>query len=160
MWVESSCVQRKKLPSIKWRLLGMTSKATMGCVLSQRVFLTSLASVLKTLLLLLTEAKVFIRWWFLFHTVAEMQTSPQKTTSCDYELLIFASSGFNIFAGRGHTLESDETCGPFPENAHTELKYRRVFTVLWSLCLEPAEELLLVSKWACPESWPALMSRA
>lgn len=51
----------KAAPNLKWRLLGMMSKAIQGCFQLQRVFLTSLVCGLKTLLLF-PEAKIFIRW--------------------------------------------------------------------------------------------------
>ena len=55
----------------KWRWLHMTPKAVRGCFPLWRGFLTFLASGPKTSLLLFPEAEIFIRGWFLLHTVVK-----------------------------------------------------------------------------------------
>ena len=75
--VQRFCIPRKAMQpreaslDPKWRWLHMTPQAVRGCFLLCRGFLTFLASGPKTSLLLFPEAEIFIRGWFLLHTVVK-----------------------------------------------------------------------------------------
>lgn len=160
--MERFCIQRKtrqhREVSLhpKWRRLGSIPKAIRGCFLLQRVFPISLASGPKTFLLLFPEAEIFNRWLFLHHTVVKKQTLPDKKTPCKDQLLIFTSSGFNLFWGHGIFQNLLKSMALFHKNAHAKLQYLRVFTALWSPSLEPGEGFLSLSKLACSISWLVL----